>query len=125
MQKWYQVPSVPPQYQGISPFTQKSYTSTGFHLSWGILTRFRTQVTFFIPWQHLRCKPTPTFLQKAQSFIQNLREDYSSHQNLCLLRMHMVWDRLVRAEGCTAVCKLQLEKALGWSVKRQCLMSGH
>lgn len=57
--------------------------------------------------------------------VLSRREDYSSHQNLCLLRMHMVWDRLVRAEGCTAVCKLQLEKALGWSIKRRCLMSGH
>lgn len=88
------------------PHSLRSYISTGFHLSRGILTRFRTQVTFFIPWQHFRYKPTPTFLQKAQSFIKNLRDDYSSHLSLHLLRMHMVWHRLVWAEDCTVFCKL-------------------
>lgn len=82
-QKWYQLPSVPPWCQGISPFTQKSYSSTGFHLSRQIPTRFRTQVTFLIPW-------------KANSHIpaagpKNPRKDYSSHQSLYLLRMHIVW----------------------------------
>lgn len=44
--KWYQVPSVPPQHQDTSPFTQKSYARTGFHLAWRRLTGLRAQVTF-------------------------------------------------------------------------------